>query len=240
MPDTPLSFIGTGMRFITWTPADEASSARCSASSSATASSASRSSTRPTTPGCGGSRSSREEDVEEIVIGLAYSVGEVHCCMRITRSAPPPWPTAQARQALPQGSRRAVDAGRRAGAGAALHRRRPGADSQRLQPLHGRRARAVRVHGGTRAASRCCTRRSARWRAARRSGQSRRLRSLEAEGCRRLDEDALAAVAEHFAALAEEQGLPSAVRRSSTRPTTAINWPAAWSRLTQRMLEELR
>ena len=57
MPNTPLSMITTGMRFISWVPADEdVMGLSFAAASCATASAASRSPTRRTTPSaCGGS-----------------------------------------------------------------------------------------------------------------------------------------------------------------------------------------
>ena len=57
MPNTPLSFITTGMRFISWVPADEDVMRLVSAASSATGSAASRSPTpRTTRRACGGWR----------------------------------------------------------------------------------------------------------------------------------------------------------------------------------------
>ena len=80
MPSTPLSFIGTGMRFITWTPADEDVIRlvfRCIARNGIRR-------IQIVDPSNDPARLrriavvAREEGVEEIVIGLTYSVSEVH------------------------------------------------------------------------------------------------------------------------------------------------------------------
>ena len=80
MPNTPLSFIGTGMRFITWTPADEEVIRlvfRCIVRNGIRR-------IQIVDPSNDPARLrriavvAREEDVEEIVIGLTYSVSEVH------------------------------------------------------------------------------------------------------------------------------------------------------------------
>ena len=80
MPNTPLSFITTGMRFITWVPADEdlmRLAFRCVVRNGIRRFQFADPSNDP-----GRLRRvaamAREEGVEEIVIGLTYSISEVH------------------------------------------------------------------------------------------------------------------------------------------------------------------
>jgi oxaloacetate decarboxylase alpha subunit len=80
MPDTPLSFIGTGMRFITWVPAGEdvmRLAFRCVVRNGIRRFQFADPSNDPArirrAVGV-----ARQEGVEEIVVGLTYSVDEVH------------------------------------------------------------------------------------------------------------------------------------------------------------------
>jgi oxaloacetate decarboxylase (Na+ extruding) subunit alpha len=80
MPDTPLSFITTGMRFISWVPADEEVMRlvfRCVVRNGIRRFQVADPSNDP--PRLRRlARMAREEGVEEIVIGLTYSVSPVH------------------------------------------------------------------------------------------------------------------------------------------------------------------
>jgi oxaloacetate decarboxylase alpha subunit len=80
MPDTPLSFITTGMRFISWVPADEEVMRlvfRCVVRNGIRRFQVADPSNDP--PRLRRlARMAREEGVEEIVIGLTYSISDVH------------------------------------------------------------------------------------------------------------------------------------------------------------------
>lgn len=80
MPSTPLSFITTGMRFISWVPADEEVirlAFRCVVRNGIRRFQIADPSNDP--PRLRRlARMAREEGVEEVVIGLTYSVSEVH------------------------------------------------------------------------------------------------------------------------------------------------------------------
>jgi oxaloacetate decarboxylase alpha subunit len=80
MPNTPLSFITTGMRFITWVPADEEVmrlAFRCVARNGIRRFQVADPSNDPARLRRVATMA-RQEGVEEIVIGLTYSVSEVH------------------------------------------------------------------------------------------------------------------------------------------------------------------
>jgi oxaloacetate decarboxylase alpha subunit len=80
MPATPLSFITTGMRFISWVPADEEVmrlSFRCVVRNGIRRFQIADPSNDPTRLRRLAAMS-RQEGVEEVVIGLTYSVSEVH------------------------------------------------------------------------------------------------------------------------------------------------------------------
>jgi oxaloacetate decarboxylase alpha subunit len=80
MPSTPLSFITTGMRFISWVPADEdviRLAFRCVVRNGIRRFQVADPSNDPARLRRL-ARMAREEGVEEIVIGLTYSVSEVH------------------------------------------------------------------------------------------------------------------------------------------------------------------
>lgn len=80
MPNTPLSYITTGMRFISWVPCDEdfmRLSFRCVARNGIRRFQIADPSNDPERLRRS-ARVAREEGVEEIVIGLTYSISEVH------------------------------------------------------------------------------------------------------------------------------------------------------------------
>ena len=80
MPETPLSMITTGMRFISWVPADEdviGSSFRLRRPQRDPALQIADPSNDPDRLKRL-ARMAREEGVEEVVIGLTYSISEVH------------------------------------------------------------------------------------------------------------------------------------------------------------------
>ena len=80
MPNTPLSYITTGMRFISWVPCDEdlmRLSFRCVVRNGIRRFQFADPTNDPDRLK-GAARMAREEGVEEIVVGLTYSVSEVH------------------------------------------------------------------------------------------------------------------------------------------------------------------
>jgi len=80
MPNTPLSYITTGMRFISWVPCDEdlmRLSFRCVVRNGIRRFQFADPTNDPDRLKAA-ARMAREEGVEEIVVGLTYSVSEVH------------------------------------------------------------------------------------------------------------------------------------------------------------------
>ena len=80
MPDTPLGMITTGMRFISWTPADPDVIALSIATGRPQrhAPAADRRPVQRSRRGSSGSRRWPAEGIEEVVIGLTYSISPVH------------------------------------------------------------------------------------------------------------------------------------------------------------------
>ena len=127
MPDTPLGMITTGMRFISWVPADEdvmRLSFRLVVRNGIRRLQIADPSNDPSASG-GSAAMARAEGVEEVVIGLTYSISPVHthayyaAARRRAGRLPGHGP------ALPQGPGRPADRRRRPRARAAAARRAP-------------------------------------------------------------------------------------------------------------------
>jgi len=243
MPATPLSFITTGMRFISWVPADEdvmRLAFRCVVRNGIRRFQVADPSNDP-------ARlrrlamMAREEGVEEVVIGLTYSVSEVHTHAYYAERA----------AALAD----CAEMGR-------LYLKDPGglltpAAVRELGPHFHRAAgdRPLELHShctiglapfvyveGLRAGFRVLhTAVAPLARGTSNPAAETTLRDLEAEGfSHRLDLDALAAVSEHFLELGDEKRLP--VGRPQEFDATYYHHQLAGGMVstTRRMLEELR
>jgi oxaloacetate decarboxylase alpha subunit len=243
MPSTPLSFIGTGMRFITWTPADEEVIRlvfRCIVRNGIRRIQIVDPSNDPTRL-----RRiavvAREEAVEEIVIGLTYSVSEVHThayyaervaaladCTELDRlylKDPGGLLTADAVRELAPHFRAAAR-----GRPIELHSH----CTIGLAPfvyMEGLRAGFDVLHTAVGPLARGTSNPAA----------ETTLKNLEAEGyTHRLDGDALAAVSEYFATLAEEKGLPVGAPQEFDATYYHHQLAGGMVSTTQRMLQELR
>ena len=243
MPNTPLSFITTGMRFITWVPVDEdvmRLAFRCVVRNGIRRFQVADPSNDP-----GRLRRvavvAREEGVEEIAIALTYSVSEVHTH------------TYYAERAAALADCAEMDR---------LYLKDPGglvtADAVReLAPhfLSAAGERPIELHShctiglapfvymeGLRAGFRVLhTAVEPLARGTSNPAAETTLRNLQAEGfTHRLDLDALAAVADHFREIAREKGLP--VGRPQEFDATYYHHQLAGGMVstTRRMLEELR
>jgi oxaloacetate decarboxylase alpha subunit len=243
MPATPLSFITTGMRFISWVPADEEVmrlAFRCVVRNGIRRFQIADPSNDP--PRLRRlAAMARQEGVEEIVIGLTYSVSEVHThayfadraaalsdCAEMDRlylKDPGGLLTADAVHELAPHFLRAA-----AGRTVELHSH----CTIGLAPfvyLEGLRAGFQVLHTAVEPLARGTSNPAA----------ETTLRNLEAEGfSHRLDLDALAAVSEHFRELARDKGLP--VGQPQEFDATYYHHQLAGGMVstTRRMLEELR
>ena len=242
MPDTPLSFIGSGMRFITWVPAGEDVMRlvfRCIVRNGIRR-------IQIVDPSNDPARLrrvaaiAREENVEEIVLGLTYSVSEVHTHAYYAERAAALADCAELDR---------------------LYLKDPGGlltpDAVRELAPHfiaAARGRPIELHShctiglapfvymeGLRAGFHVLhTAVAPLARGTSNPAAETTLRNLEAEGySHRLDLDALAAVSEHFAALAQEKGLP--VGHPQEFDATYYHHQLAGGMVstTQRMLDEL-
>jgi oxaloacetate decarboxylase (Na+ extruding) subunit alpha len=243
MPGTPLSFITSGMRFITWVPADEdvmRLAFRCVARNGIRRFQVADPSNDP-------GRLQRiaalahEEGVEQVVIALTYSISEVH-----THGY-------YAERAAALADCADMDA---------LYLKDPGGlltpDAVRELAPHLLRAagdRPVELHShctiglapfvymeGLRAGFQVLhTAVAPLARGTSNPAAETTLRNLEAEGfSHRLDVDALAAVSEHFRALAGEKGLPVGTPQEFDATYAHHQLAGGMISTTQRMLEELR
>jgi oxaloacetate decarboxylase alpha subunit len=243
MPNTPLGFITTGMRFISWVPADEEVMRlvfRCVVRNGIRRFHVADPSNDP-----GRLRRlaamARQEGVEEIVIGLTYSVSEVHTYAYY------------AERAAALADCEELDR---------LYLKDPGGlltpDAVReLAPhfLAAARGRPIELHShctiglapfvyveGLRVGFQVLhTAVEPLARGTSNPAAETTLRNLEAEGfSHRLDLDALAEVSEYFRELAREKGLP--VGRAQEFDSTYYHHQLAGGMVstTQRMLEELR
>ncbi|HLG08497.1 MAG TPA: hypothetical protein VI409_07500 [Gaiellaceae bacterium] len=243
MPATPLSFITTGMRFISWVPCDEDLMRlvfRCVVRNGIRRFQVADPSNDP------GrlrrvARMAREEGVEEIVIGLTYSVSEVHTHAYFAERA----------AALAD----CADMDR-------LYLKDPGglltpAGVAELAPHFVRAAdeRAVELHShctiglapfvymeGLRAGFHVLhTAVDPLARGTSNPAAETTLRNLEAEGfAHRLDLDALAAASEHFRELAREKGLPIGQPQEFDATYYHHQLAGGMVSTTRRMLDELR
>ena len=242
MPNTPLSFIGSGMRFITWVPAGEEVMRlvfRCIVRNGIRR-------IQIVDPSNDPARLrrvaaiAREENVEEIVLGLTYSVSEVHTHAYYAERAAALADCAELDR---------------------LYLKDPGGlltpDAVRELAPHfiaAARGRPIELHShctiglapfvymeGLRAGFHVLhTAVAPLARGTSNPAAETTLRNLEAEGySHRLDLEALAAVSEHFAALAQEKGLP--VGQPQEFDATYYHHQLAGGMVstTQRMLDEL-
>jgi len=243
MPNTPLSFITTGMRFISWVPADEEVmrlSFRCVVRNGIRRFQIADPSNDPVRLRRL-ARMAREEGVEEVVIGLTYSVSEVHTHAYYAERA----------EALAD----CAEMDR-------LYLKDPGglltpAALHDLAPHFLRAAgnRAVELHShctiglaplvyleGLRAGFRVLhTAVAPLARGTSNPAAETTLRDLEAEGySHRLDHDALAAMSEHFRELGREKGLPVGAPQEFDATYYRHQLAGGMVSTTRRMLEEQR
>ena len=243
MPDTPLSFITSGMRFITWVPADEdvmRLAFRCVVRNGIRRFQVADPSNDP-----GRLRRvaaiAREEGVEEIAIALTYSVSEVHThayyaeraaaladCTEMDRlylKDPGGLVTADAVRELAPHFLRA--AGKRP---IELHSH----CTIGLAPfayMEGLRAGFQVLHTAVEPLGRGTSN----------PATETTLRDLDAEGfSHRLDLDALAAVSAHYRELAREKGLPLGQPQEYDATYYHHQLAGGMVSTTRRMLEELR
>ena len=243
MPSTRLSFITTGMRFITWVPADEdlmRLAFRCVVRNGIRRFQVADPSNDP-------ARLrrvavlAREEGVEEVVIGLTYSISEVHThdyyadrlaaladCAELDRlylKDPGGLLTADAVRELAPHFLRAA-----AGRPVELHSH----CTIGLAPfvyLEGLRAGFQVLHTAVEPLARGTSNPAA----------ETTLRNLEAEGfSHALDVDALAEVSDHFRQLAERKALPAGRPQEFDATYYRHQLAGGMVSTTRRMLEELR
>ena len=243
MPNTPLSFITTGMRFISWVPADEELmrlSFRCVVRNGIRRFQIADPSNDPARLRRLAAMA-RQEGVEEVVIGLTYSVSEVHTHAYFAERAAALADCAEMDR---------------------LYLKDPGGlltpDAVRELAPHFLRAagdRTVELHShctiglapfvymeGLRAGFQVLhTAADPLARGTSNPAAETTLANLEAEGfTHRLDLEALAAVSDHFRALARDKGLP--VGRPQEFDATYYHHQLAGGMVstTRRMLAELR
>jgi oxaloacetate decarboxylase alpha subunit len=243
MPQTPLSFITTGMRFITWVPADEEVirlAFRCVARNGIRRFQVADPSNDPV-------RLRRiaalahEEGVEQVVIGLTYSVSEVHTHAYYAERAAAlaDCPDMDALYLKDPGGLLTPDAVREL----APHFLR--AAGTRPAELHSHctigLAPLVYVEG-LRAGFRVLhTAVAPLARGTSNPAAETTLRDLEAEGfSHRLDLDALVEVSDYFRALGEEKGLPFGTPQEFDATYYHHQLAGGMVSTTRRMLEELR
>lgn len=242
MPSTPLSFITTGMRFISWVPADEdviRLAFRCVVRNGIRRFQVADPSNDPARLRRL-ARMAKEEGVDEVVIGLTYSVSEVHThayyaeraaaladCAEMDRlylKDPGGLLTAEAVQELAPHFLRAAG-----GRTVELHSH----CTIGLAPfvyVEGLRAGFTVLHTAVAPLARGTSNPAA----------ETTLRNLEAEGfSHRLDLDALAAMSEHFRTLAREKGLPVGVPQEFDATYYHHQLAGGMVSTTRRMLDEL-
>ena len=243
MPNTPLSIITTGMRFISWVPADQdviALAFRLVARNGLRRMQIADPSNDPDRLKRLATMA-RSEGIEEVVIGLTYSISPVHTHEYYAERAADPRRLRRHGSAVSEGPGRAADAGRGPRARAALCecRRRPTVELHShctigLAPLvylEGVRAGFQVVHTASGPLSR---------------GTSQpevfsTVRNLEAIGYEHdLDLDAQTIVSEHFDQVAQAKGLPPGAPREFDAVYYTHQLPGGMVTTTRRMLEELR
>jgi oxaloacetate decarboxylase (Na+ extruding) subunit alpha len=243
MPSTPLSFITTGMRFISWVPADEdviRLAFRCVARNGVRRFQIADPSNDP--PRLRRlARMARDEGVEEVVIGLTYSVSEVHThAYYAERAAALAGCTEMDRLYLkdpgglltPHAVRELAPHFLEAAGGRAveLHSH----CTIGLAPfvyMEGLRAGFQVLHTAVEPLARGTSNPCA----------ETTLRNLEADGFRHdLDLEALAAVSDYFRALARDKGLPVGGPQEFDATYYRHQLAGGMVSTTQRMLQELR
>jgi oxaloacetate decarboxylase alpha subunit len=243
MPDTPLSFITSGMRFISWVPCDEdlmRLAFRCVVRNGIRRFQVADPSNDPTRLRRVAALA-KQEGVGEVVIGLTYSISEVHThayyaeqaaaladCAELDRlylKDPGGLLTADAVRELAPAF---LDAAR--GRPVELHSH----CTIGLAPfvyLEGLRAGFQVLHTAAEPLARGTSNPAA----------ETTLRNLEAEGfSHRLDLDALAAMSEHFRELARVKGLPEGRPQEFDATYYRHQLAGGMVSTTRRMLEELR
>jgi oxaloacetate decarboxylase alpha subunit len=243
MPSTPLSFITTGMRFISWVPADEdvmRLAFRCVVRNGIRRFQIADPSNDP--PRLRRlARMAREEGVEEVVVGLTYSVSEVHTHAYFAERAAA---LADCRDMdrlylkdpggllTPEAVRDLAPAFLAAAGGRTVELH--GHCTIGLAPfvyMEGLRAGFQVLHTAVEPLSRGTSNPCA----------ETTLRNLEAEGFTHdLDLDALAAVSEHFRELARDKGLPVGAAQEFDATYYRHQLAGGMVSTTRRMLEELR
>jgi oxaloacetate decarboxylase (Na+ extruding) subunit alpha len=243
MPRTPLSFITTGMRFVSWVPADEEVmrlAFRCVVRNGIRRFQIADPSNEPSRLRRL-ARMAREEGVDEIVIGLTYSVSEVHTHDYFAQRAAALADCAEMDRLYlkdpgglltPDGVRELAPHFIRAAGGRTIELHSH--CTVGLAPfvyLEGLRAGFQVLHTAVEPLSRGTSNPAA----------ETTLRNLEAEGFAHvLDLGALAEVSEHFRALARDKGLP--VGHAQEFDATYYHHQLAGGMVstTRRMLEEQR
>jgi oxaloacetate decarboxylase (Na+ extruding) subunit alpha len=220
MPNTPLSYITTGMRFISWVPCDEEVmrlSYRCVVRNGIRRFQIADPTNDPERLRRS-ARMAREEGVEEIVIGLTYSVSEVHTHAYYAERA------AAVRELAPPFL---AAAGER---GVELHSH----CTIGLAPfvyMEGLKAGFQVLHTAVEPLARGTSNPAA----------GTTLRNLEAEGfSHELDPDALAAMTEHFRELGREKDLPTGRPQEFDATYYRHQLAGGMVSTTRRMLEEQR
>jgi oxaloacetate decarboxylase alpha subunit len=243
MPATPLSFITTGMRFITWVPADEdvmRLAFRCVIRNGIRRFQIADPSNDPARLRRMAAMA-REEGVEEVVIGLTYSISEAHTHAYYAERAAALADCAEMdRLYLKDPGGLLTSAGVRELAPHFLR-----AAGERTVELHshctiglapfvymeGLRAGFQVLHTAVAPLARGTSNPAA----------ETTLRDLEAEGfSHRLDLEALAEVSEHFQGIAREKGLPAGLPQEFDATYYHHQLAGGMVSTTQRMLEELR
>lgn len=243
MPDTPLSFIGSGMRFITWVPAGEdvmRLAFRCVVRNGIRRFQFADPSNDPARLRRAAALA-REEGVEEIVIGLTYSVSEVHTHAYYAERA-------AALADCPDMDRLYLKDPGGLVTPAAVRELAPhfrSAAGERPIELHshctiglapfvymeGLRAGFDVLHTAVEPLARGTSN----------PATETTLRNLDAEGfSHRLDLDALEAMSEHFRRLAREKGLPQGQPQEFDATYYRHQLAGGMVSTTRRMLEELR
>ena len=245
MPTTQLSFITSGMRFITWVPADEdvmRLAFRCVARNGIRRVPGRRPVERPGAAAPRRARWRAQEGVEEIVLGLTYSISDVHTHAYYAERAAALADCAEmdAFYLKDPGGLLTPDAVRELAPHFLARRGRPA--GRAAQPLHDR-PRPVRLHGR---AARGVPGAAHRRRAARARDvePGRRDDAARPRGGGLLASARPRRARGHGRALprdrAASEGSPSGRRRSSTRRTTTTSSPGGMVSTTRRMLDELR
>ena len=231
-----------GMRFISWVPAGEDVIRLSSGSPCATASGASRSPIRRTTrTAVRLARMAREEGADEVVVGLTYSISPAHTHEYYAERAAAVAGCEDIDRLYLKDPGGLLTAGRRARAGAAVHRGGRAAAGRAAQPLHDRAGAAGLRGGPAGGLPDAAHRRRRRWPTARRTRPPRPRCATSRPRASRIGSTSTRwPVSEHFRALARDRGCRSARPPSTTPPTTATRCRAAWSPPRSRQLEEMR